>query len=124
MPWLEPDISDHLRGARTPTGVPRSCVVPIGFVSDHMEVIYDLDTEAAATAERLGLPSPGRPPPGDPSGFVAMVRDLVLERAAVERGEQPSVARCGELGPSLGRLPGRLLPQPARRRQPALGGAA
>jgi len=64
-------------------------VVPIGFVSDHMEVIYDLDTEAAATAKKLGMRYDRVDTPGDHPAFIAMVRDLVLERAAFERGERP-----------------------------------
>ena len=77
QPWLEPDVSDTLR-ALSDKGVPGVVVVPIGFVSDHMEVVHDLDTEAAAVAEEVGL---RRCPGGDPgyrSSFVAMLRDLVL----------------------------------------------
>ncbi|MGH8894868.1 MAG: ferrochelatase, partial [Actinomycetes bacterium] len=53
--WLEPDVNDHLESLAT-AGVPGAVLVPIGFVSDHMEVRYDLDTEAMATAGELGLP--------------------------------------------------------------------
>ena len=56
IPWLEPDICDHLEDRCTARGCPPSSMVPIGFVSDHMEVLYDLDTEAAAKAAELGLP--------------------------------------------------------------------
>ncbi len=55
IPWLEPDICDHLE-ERHAAGVPAVVMAPIGFVSDHMEVLYDLDTEATAKAEELGLP--------------------------------------------------------------------
>jgi ferrochelatase len=61
-------------------------VVPIGFVSDHMEVIYDLDTEASATAEKLGLEFARAATAGVDPRFVSMIRDLLVERAAVERG--------------------------------------
>ena len=54
MPWLEPDVNDHLRSLRE-REVPAAVLVPIGFVSDHMEVVYDLDTEAMATACELGM---------------------------------------------------------------------
>ena len=57
-------------------------VVPIGFVSDHMEVIYDLDTEAAATARELGLPLARAATAGTHPAFVGALVDLVLERAA------------------------------------------
>ncbi|MBC7631866.1 ferrochelatase, partial [Aeromicrobium sp.] len=86
-PWLEPDINDHLRELHG-SGVSSVVVVPIGFVSDHMEVIYDLDTEAKETADELGLVFQRVDTPGSHPAFVEMVRELLLERAAVERGEQ------------------------------------
>lgn len=81
VPWLEPDVNDHLE-ALAKKGTEAVIVSPIGFVSDHLEVVWDLDTEAAATAERVGLrfaraATPGTGP--DPR-FVAMVRELVQER--------------------------------------------
>jgi ferrochelatase len=77
--------------------------VPIGFVSDHMEVIYDLDTEARATAERLGLEVVRAATAGTDPRFVAMIRELVLERAAAERGEAPVRPAAGSMpaGPDL-----------------------
>ncbi|NEE14573.1 ferrochelatase, partial [Streptomyces sp. SID7499] len=99
IPWLEPDICDHLEtlGAE---GVPAVVMAPIGFVSDHMEVLYDLDTEATAKAAEIGLPVRRSATVGDDPRFAAAVRDLVLERAATERGR--AVERCalGSLGPS------------------------
>ncbi len=86
VPWLEPDVNDHLEKLAA-EGVPSVVMIPIGFVSDHMEVVYDLDTEAMATAERLGLDAVRVPTSGSDERFVALVRDLVVERAAVERGE-------------------------------------
>ncbi|MET7282641.1 ferrochelatase [Kribbella sp. NPDC005582] len=97
VPWLEPDVNDHLE-ALAADGVPGVAVVPIGFVSDHMEVIYDLDTEGAATAEKLGLPMARAATPGTDERFVTMLRDLVVERAAAERGEQPERPCVGTLG--------------------------
>jgi ferrochelatase len=95
VPWLAPDVNDHLeRLARE--GVRSVVLVPIGFVSDHMEVVYDLDTEAMATAERLGLDAVRVGTPGTDARFVAMVRDLLLERAAVERGETVERAAVGD----------------------------
>src|SRR4051794_23013357 len=94
VPWLEPDVNDHLRSLRE-KDVPGVVVIPIGFVSDHMEVIYDLDTEAKATAEEVGLPFARAATAGVDPRFVAMVRDLLLERAAVERGESPDRAAVG-----------------------------
>jgi ferrochelatase len=94
VPWLEPDVNDHLRSLRE-KNVPGVVVIPIGFVSDHMEVIYDLDTEAKATAEEIGLPFARAATAGVDPRFVAMVRDLLLERGAVERGEAPERAAVG-----------------------------
>jgi ferrochelatase len=86
VPWLAPDVNDHLDRLAF-EGVRSVVLVPIGFVSDHMEVVYDLDTEAMATADRLGLDAVRVATSGTDARFVAMVRDLLVERAAVERGE-------------------------------------
>jgi ferrochelatase len=79
VPWLEPDINDHLR-TLPEEGVTSVVVSPIGFVSDHLEVVWDLDTEAAATAKQLGLDYVRAATPGTDPRFVAMVRELVTER--------------------------------------------
>jgi protoporphyrin/coproporphyrin ferrochelatase len=94
VPWLEPDVNDHLEELAA-EGVTSVVMIPIGFVSDHMEVVYDLDTEAMATAERLGLDAVRVPTSGTDGRFVAMVRDLLVERAAVERGESVERAAVG-----------------------------
>ncbi|HCT81085.1 MAG TPA: ferrochelatase [Micromonosporaceae bacterium] len=78
-PWLEPDINDHLQ-VLAKEGTTQVVVSPIGFVSDHLEVIWDLDEEAAATARQLGLGFARAKTPGTDARFVAMVRDLVEER--------------------------------------------
>ncbi|MQA24054.1 MAG: ferrochelatase [Micromonosporaceae bacterium] len=79
--WLEPDVNDHLERLAD-AGVTAVAVSPIGFVSDHLEVVWDLDHEAAATAERLGLAYARAAAPGTDPRFVAMVRELVAERLA------------------------------------------
>ncbi len=89
QPWLEPDVNDALRTAAA-DGVPAVVAVPIGFISDHMEVIFDLDTEAAATAAELGLGFERAATAGTHPGFVAGLVDLMLERAAAARDEQPA----------------------------------
>jgi ferrochelatase len=79
VPWLEPDVGDHLKalaGAGT-TGV---VISPIGFISDHLEVIWDLDTEAATIAKGLGLDFVRAATPGSDPRFVTMIRELVRER--------------------------------------------
>ena len=88
--------------------------MPIGFVSDHMEVIYDLDTEATATAEKVGVEFARAATAGLDPRFVAMVRDLLLERAAVERGDERAPGQRRGDGALVGPLPRRLLPQPPR----------
>jgi ferrochelatase len=74
--WLEPDILDHLRSL-APGDV---AVVPLGFVSDHMEVLHDLDTEAAELARSLGIRFVRASTVGADPRFVRLIRDLVLER--------------------------------------------
>jgi ferrochelatase len=81
VPWLEPDINDHLE-ALAASGVDAVVVSPIGFVSDHLEVVWDLDTEAARTAQRLGLGFARAGTPGTDPRFVSMVAELVAERVA------------------------------------------
>ncbi|ARQ68099.1 ferrochelatase [Streptomyces marincola] len=120
IPWLEPDIGDHLAELHA-SGAPAVVMVPIGFVSDHMEVLYDLDTEAMATAAELGLPAVRSATVGADPRFVAAVRDLVLERAATERGETPARCALGALGPSHDLCPVGCCP--GRRDLPAAAGA-
>jgi protoporphyrin/coproporphyrin ferrochelatase len=109
VPWLEPDVNDHLAGVAG-TGVTDVVVVPVGFVSDHVEVMWDLDNEARETAERLGLGFTRTPSPGTDPRFVAMVRELVVERldpAAPKRALSP-------LGPSHDTCPLGCCPAPRR----------
>ncbi|RCG28810.1 ferrochelatase [Streptomyces diacarni] len=120
VPWLEPDICDHLEELHG-QGVPAAVMVPIGFVSDHMEVLYDLDTEAMAKAAELGLPARRSPTVGADPRFAAAVRDLVLERAATERGQAPVRCALGALGPSHDLCPVGCCP--ARTPKPAAAGA-
>ena len=79
QPWLGPDINDLL-AERAAAGSRAVVVVPIGFVSDHMEVKFDLDIEAAATAESLGLAYARAATPGTDPRYVSMITDLVVER--------------------------------------------
>lgn len=79
VPWLEPDINDHLEALHG-AGTPAVVVVPIGFISDHMEVMFDLDTEAKATAERLQLPFARAGTVGTDPRFVRAIIELVEER--------------------------------------------
>jgi ferrochelatase len=83
QPWLEPDVVDHLR-VLARDGVRDVVVAPIGFLSDHMEVVYDLDLEAKARALELGLNMVRAATVGTHPRFVAMIRELVVERSSGE----------------------------------------
>ncbi|WP_327234091.1 ferrochelatase [Streptomyces sp. NBC_01317] len=120
IPWLEPDICDHLE-TLSEQGVPAVVMAPIGFVSDHMEVLYDLDTEATAKAAELGLPVRRSATVGADPRFAAAVRDLLLERAAAERGQPVERCALGALGPSHDLCPVGCCP--ARAPRPAAAGA-
>jgi len=88
VPWLGPDINDHL-GSLAATGATGVLVVPIGFVSDHAEVLFDLDIQAKATATELGLQMVRVPSVGNHARFVHMITELVGERIDAAEGTQP-----------------------------------
>jgi ferrochelatase len=79
MPWLEPDVNDALRAAHA-GGTRAAVIVPIGFVSDHVEVVWDLDHEARATCDALGIRMLRVATPGTHPAFVSAIVDLVEER--------------------------------------------
>lgn len=79
VPWLEPDILDHLRGLAQ-RGVEDVVLAPVGFVSDHLEVLYDLDVEAAGLAGELGLNLVRASTASTHPALVAMIRELIQER--------------------------------------------
>ncbi len=95
QPWLEPDVRDHLRGLSS-AGCKDVVLVPIGFLSEHMEVIYDLDVEAAEVCEEIGIHLVRSAVVGCHPRFVAMIRELIQERL----DERPQRLSLGELGPS------------------------
>ncbi len=109
VPWLEPDVNDHLASLAA-RGVPAVVVSPIGFVSDHVEVLWDLDEEAAATAAKLGLGYARAATVGTDPRFVRMVRQLVEERTA----GAPRLA-LSPLGPSHDTCPLTCCPAPRPR---------
>jgi ferrochelatase len=116
--WLEPDVVDHLRRV-SKAGTPGAVLVPIGFVSDHLEVLYDLDVEAREAADELGLPVARAATPGTDPRFVALVRDLVMERLR----DAPASRRqaLGGLGPGHDLCPAECCPNP-RGPRPAVSG--
>jgi ferrochelatase len=79
QPWLEPDICDHLSALRE-AGTEDVVVMPIGFISDHMEVLYDLDTQAQELAQSIGLHLVRAATVGTHPKFIAMIRELITER--------------------------------------------
>jgi protoporphyrin/coproporphyrin ferrochelatase len=120
IPWLEPDINDHLE-ALAQRGIDTVVLAPIGFVSDHMEVVYDLDTEALATAKRLQMTVVRAATAGTHPAFVAAVRNLLLERAAIERGEAIKRAAVGPLLASHDVCPAGCCPNPRGPRRALCG---
>jgi ferrochelatase len=96
QPWLEPDVNDAITDLAG-RGIRAVVIVPLGFVSDHMEVKWDLDTEAMETSRGLGLLAVRVPTPGTHPAYVAGLVDLVLERRdGVPLDERPALT---ELGP-------------------------
>jgi ferrochelatase len=79
QPWLAPDICEHLRQLKQ-EGETDVVVAPVGFISDHMEVLYDLDTEARQVAGELGLNMVRAATVGTHPDFVSMIRELINER--------------------------------------------
>jgi len=96
QPWLEPDINDRI-GELAASGTKAVVIVPLGFISDHMEVKWDLDTEALETAQELGVFAVRVPTPGVHAAFVSGLVDLVLERRdGIPTADRPALT---ELGP-------------------------
>ena len=102
-PWLEPDVCDYLRAERA-KGLEAAVLCPIGFVCDHIEVLYDLDVEAAAVCREIGLPMARAHAVNDDPAFVDLMADVVL-RTWVRYGAGrplPLVAHSSSVGaPSL-----------------------
>jgi ferrochelatase len=111
QPWLEPDVCDAIRALHA-AGARKLVVAPIGFISDHMEVLYDLDTEAADLCRELGIEMVRARTVGTDPAFVAMVRDLIAER----HFQEPARAAIGVLPASHDVCPLDCCPAPAARR--------
>lgn len=95
VPWLDPDILDHME-ALNEQGVKNMIILPIGFISDHMEVLFDLDTEARDKAAELGMKMVRAASVGTHPRFIQMIRELIQERMA----ENPQRPYLGDLGPN------------------------
>lgn len=119
QPWLEPDVNDLLTDLAA-RGTGQVVLSPIGFTSDHMEVVWDLDTEAVPHAEELGMRVRRAATARTHPAFVSGLVDLLLERASVARGEQvlPPVIDHGS--PGRHTCPGDCCPHPVRRGAPTV----
>ena len=110
-PWLEPDILDHLNHLRG-RGVKDIVIHPIGFLSDHMEVMYDLDEEARLLCDAIGLAMVRSQTVGTHARFVSMLRELIAERIELPEGLSPRAV--GSHGPSHDVCPETCCLPPAR----------
>ena len=112
QPWLEPDVCDRIEALHDESQITHVIVQPIGFVSDHMEVLYDLDEEAAAKSKELGIAFFRAPSVGIHPAFVSMAVDLIEERLVAGT---PRIS-VGNYGPSHDICPADccMYPQPTR----------
>ncbi|GAC1479243.1 MAG: ferrochelatase [Pseudarthrobacter sp.] len=95
VPWLEPDINDAIEELAG-QGIKGIVIVPLGFVSDHMEVVWDLDTEAMETCRNLGLAATRVPTPGTHRKFVNGLVDLISERTRTNNiSDRPAMTALG-----------------------------
>jgi len=101
QPWLEPDICDFIESRHQKSPFKDVVVVPLGFISDHLEVVYDLDTEARELCERLGINMVRAATVGTHPRFVRMIRELIEERMT----GSPHRLALGNLGPSHDECP-------------------
>ena len=107
QPWLEPDVADVLRELTPGADL---VLVPIGFISDHMEVLYDLDTEARQICDARGLRMVRASTVGVHPSFVKMIRELICERMG-----QCEARAVGQYGPNHDECDSGCCPAPARR---------
>ncbi len=110
VPWLEPDICDHLRDLRS-QGVEGTIVMPIGFLSDHMEVMFDLDEEAREVCDEIGLTMVRARTVGTHPRFITMIRKLIEERL-----DDRVKSSIGRFGPNHDVCPLDCCPRPQRPR--------
>ena len=105
QPWLEPDIVDYIRERHRTGSLSSIVIAPVGFLSDHMEVLFDLDTEAAEACKELGIPMLRAATAGTSPKFIACIRELIEERN--ERNPRTPSVRNARTEPR--RLSARLL---------------
>ncbi len=118
QPWLEPDVCDRIEELHSAGRLHGVVLAPIGFISDHLEVLYDLDCAARELCGRLGIPVERAATVGTHARFVKMIRELVVERISGAT-ERPAL---GQLGPSHDVCPADCcLYAPTRPARPAAG---
>ncbi|MFZ1132924.1 MAG: ferrochelatase [Terriglobales bacterium] len=110
QPWLEPDILDCLRKLKADGGSSDVVIAPIGFVSDHMEILFDLDTEARQLSAELGLHMVRAETVGAHPRFISMIRELICERI----GDNQMRLAVGVLGPRPDICPADCCSMPSR----------
>jgi ferrochelatase len=113
VPWLEPDVCDHLRELAA-RGVTDVVVSPVGFVSDHLEVLYDLDVEAVELGKEIGVNVVRAGTAGTHPAFVSMIRELIEERldGSVEKRAEGRYGPNHDVCPASCCLPGTGAPSP------------
>ena len=116
QPWLEPDVCDYIRQTHENKALTDVIIVPIGFISDHMEVIFDLDTEAKELCDALGIDLQRAATVGTDPRFVTMIRQLILERMS----DEPDRPALGTHGPSHDVCPEDCCLAEIRPRQPSV----
>lgn len=117
QPWLEPDVCDYLEAEHEAGTLPPVIITPIGFVSDHMEVMFDLDEEAAELCQAKGIPMRRSSTAGTHPAFVNMIVELIQERLDPSRPREA----LGDLGPWHDVCPSNCCLYP-RQRPPAAAG--
>jgi ferrochelatase len=110
QPWLEPDILDCLRELKTRGSASDVVIAPIGFVSDHLEILFDLDTQARELCQELGFNMVRAQTVGTHPRFITMIRELIRERIDEN---QPRLA-LGSLAPRPDLCPSDCCPMPSR----------
>ena len=110
-PWLGPDICDHLRSLKEQGGAD-VVIMPVGFLSDHMEILFDLDEEARGVSAEIGLNMVRASTVGTHPQFVAMLRKLIVER--MTDGEKQAI---GQFGPNHDVCPIDCCPSPMMLRR-------
>jgi len=101
QPWLEPDVCQRIKQLHTEESMREVVILPIGFISDHLEVLYDIDIEARQLCERLGVTMHRAATAGTHPRFVQMIRELIVERLS----DQPQRLALGVLGASHDQCP-------------------